>query len=562
MKINNILLIFFILFIRCAVQGPPEGGPLDKIPPYIVKVYPLPNSIKVDTLSNIFVIFNKLMEHISVERSIFIAPVPKEKFNFRWEGKKLNVVMQNGLQKNITYVITIGTSAKDLRNNGIENSYFWSFSTGDKIDRGEVSGKIFGEKDVSEIFLWAFKIYENKQIKPSIDIPDYTTQSNKNGEFKIGYLPFGSYRIFALKDINNNLKYDIESDYIGVPFYDIKISEERNKFENFSLLLSKEDTTAPSIIDIKSINKNNILIKFSEKIKKESIKNLSDLTIYSSDKNIGQIRTEGLNLYEETNLQIITSNQKEGTNYYLNLSEIEDLSGNKFPKKMEVVSFIGSGSSDTTAPKIVSVSPEDSSKNLPPNTLIKVQFSEPIDTSSILEGFSLKDDVNMDVSGKITLEEPSYFTFSPSNPLIEKKSYNLTLKNDYIKDRYGNKMLKDFSLYFEIGVRLSFGSISGQIEINHVNKFEKVIVVMVDSKSMKEITKEKISNNNKYKIDFIKPGEYIIFAFVDSDGNGLFTPGKSFPFRPSERFTFIPELTVVRPGWDNEDVIIRFYDYE
>ncbi|NVM00937.1 MAG: Ig-like domain-containing protein [Candidatus Helarchaeota archaeon] len=564
MKISNILLLYFILFIRCAVQGPPGGGPQDSIPPEIVEVYPPANSTGIEPLTDIYLKFSENMEHISVERSIFITPFPKEKLMFHWEGKKLYIIIKDRLLEGVTHVINVGTGAKDLRNNNIENSYSWSFSTGDKIDTCEISGNIFGEKDVSEILIWAFRIDENKLINPSHHVPDYTTQSSKNGEFKFDYLSKGFYRLFALKDIDNNYKYNIEKDYIGIPCCDLKLSEKKEKIENFFLFLSKEDTTAPYVVDIKAPDKNNIVIRFSEQIKRESIKNLSDFIIFTPDKTSSQVRIKGYNMdsREKSVMNIFTSDQIEGIKYSLDLSGIEDLFGNRISKRKGLISFIGSGHSDTTAPEILYSSPKDSLNNLPPNTIIEIQFSEPIDTSSVEKGFSLKDTDENLVSGKIIWKDLSYFVFFPLNPFEEEKGYNLSFDSKIISDLNGNKITEDFNLYFEIGESLSFGSISGEIRNKNINKNEKIIAILYDSQSMNEILRKEISGTGKYFINHVKPGKYTIFAFVDSDRNGVFTSGRSFPFKPSERFTFVSEPVIIRPGWDNENIDIIFYDYE
>ena len=564
MKINNIIFLYFILFIRCAVQGPPGGGLQDNIPPEIVEVYPSANSIEIKPSTDIYLNFSENMEHISVERSIFITPSPKEELRFRWEGKKIYIIIEKELLTGVTYVINVGTGAKDLRNNNMENSYSWAFSTGDKIDTGEISGNIFGEKDLSEILIWAFRIDENKLINPSQQLPDYTSQSSKNGAFKLDYLSEGLYRFFALKDIDNNYKYDIEKENIGIPCCDLKLSEKKDKIENFFLFLSKEDTTAPHMIDIKALDKNNIVIRFSEKIKKESIKNLSDFIISDPDTNSSQVLINGYNLdfREKSILHIFTSDQTEGIKYSLDLSGIEDLTGNRISKRMGSISFIGISHSDTTVPEIVYFSPNDSSKNLPPNTVIEIQFSEPVDTSSVEKGFSLKDTDENLVSGKIIWKDLSYFVFSPLNTFEEQKGYNLTLESKIISDLNGNKITEDFNLYFEIGESLSFGSVSGEIRIKNITKNGKIIAVLYDSQTMNEILRKEIQKTDKYTINYVRPGKYTIFAFVDSDQNGIFSFGRPFPFEPSERFTFVSQPVVVRPGWDNEDIDIIFYEYE
>jgi len=478
LKIKYILFLLLIVSINCAVQGPPGGGPEDSIPPQIIEVYPPSNSTGIVPNTDIYINFSEYMDRISVERSVFITPSFTEELNFQWERKKLHI--KNTLQPSITYVINIGTGSRDQNNNNLKNSYSWAFSTGESIDNCQISGRIFGETEKSGLFIWAFKLDKNEEINPSEHEPDYTTQSSENGEFKLDYLSSGIYRIFALKDNNNNLKYDIELDLIGIPYCDLKISD---KIENFFLTLSKEDTS-------------------------------------------------------KTGETPITE---------------------KSPK-VESFSFITTGSSDTSAAEILCRTPADSLINIPTDTKIKFQFNLPIDTLSLKNGFSLKDSDKNKLPGKITWKKPSYFIFSPLNPFKEDTEYNIFLDSNIVSDTNGSKIKENFNLNFKTGNALSFGSVSGAIK--NIPKNENVIIELYNSKLKNLITKKEISNVDRYTINYMIPGEYQIFSFADTDNNGMFTYGSSFPFQASERFTFVPEPIIIRPGWDNENIDITFYNHK
>ena len=481
-KFEHILFLFFFLFISCAVQGPPAGGPIDDIPPMIIEVYPSANSVNVDLLTDIYIKFSENMQNISVERSIFITPSLTKELNFRWEGEKLNIENKDGLQSDITYVINVGTSSKDLRDNILKNSFSWAFSTGNKIDTGEISGKIFSEQAPAGILIWGFKIDNNKVIDPSGNNPDYSTQSGENGEFKLEFISDGSYRFFAVNDINNNLKYDIASDFIGLPCCDLKLSDENRKIENFYLPLSVEDTT-----------------------------------------------------------------------------EIKKSTGDK-PLMVEMISFTGKGHPDTAASDISYLFPGDSLAKIPPDTKIKILFNQPVDTSSFLNAFSLIDSDKNEISGNINCKELINFVFSPLITFRENAGYTILIDSTIISGIAGNKMTDGFNLYFETSEPLSFGSISG--EIKNIPGNESIIIELINPNNKNEVIRREISNTGRYVINYVRPGEYIISAFVDANKDKTYNYGKSFPFQPSEKFTFISESITVRSGWDNENIDLIFYDYE
>ena len=54
------------------------------------------------------------------------------------------------------------------------------------------------------------------------------------------------------------------------------------------------------------------------------------------------------------------------------------------------------------------------------------------------------------------------------------------------------------------------------------------------------------------------PGHYFLDCFRDSDGNGRYSYGHTFPFVPAERFAVYPDTVVLRSRWPNEgnDIIL------
>ena len=63
MKINTFLLLIVLCALgSCAKQRPPSGGPVDKIPPEIVSVFPAPNSTQVKSNIKIMIEFTWLLD--------------------------------------------------------------------------------------------------------------------------------------------------------------------------------------------------------------------------------------------------------------------------------------------------------------------------------------------------------------------------------------------------------------------------------------------------------------------------------------------------------------------
>jgi hypothetical protein len=147
-------LILLMLFIGCANQLPPSGGEIDKTPPEIVSVYPADGTTNFHD-DHIELEFSKNITKSSLNDVFFISPSLNGKINFDWTGKSVDIEFPEPLKKNVTYVVTIGSDLQDYNNkNKMKESYTFTFSTGNQIDRGTLSGKVYDEKPINRtIFL-------------------------------------------------------------------------------------------------------------------------------------------------------------------------------------------------------------------------------------------------------------------------------------------------------------------------------------------------------------------------------------------------------------------------
>ncbi|MFC1558053.1 Ig-like domain-containing protein, partial [candidate division KSB1 bacterium] len=549
------LFICFIIFCTCAVQAPPGGGPIDTSSPAVVKIFPENNTANLDIQTEISVTFSKYMNRMTVERSVFISP--QIEVDFRWKGKTLYIRPKENLSKNVTYVLTIGSDARDLKNNSMEQSYSWAFSTGEYVDEGKISGKVFGENDVSGILIYAFNVNINEEINPETGLSDYTTQTDQNGRFKFNNISAGTYRLFAVRDINKNLLYDVEQDDIGIPCYDVTIEKEKNVIDNFFLKLTREDTTAPYLLSIEATNKNIIVLRASENINSITLKYLPDYIYTLTEEEKIQIHAAVPDADEQSKIIIYTSDQKPEVNYVLDISGLEDNAGNRIEQKL--ISFTGSLTADTIMPYIVSIIPEDSSDNVSLQTKVEIQFSEPVDSALVNRNVFLKDKDTKHISGIFVWENDIKCVYSPNSPLIEDTEYTLSVNKEAVKDLQGNSINRSYNYYFRTGELLSFGSLSGNIETDKHLQGDLIVINLYESHTKKGT--QQLITGNSFKIESLQPGTYILSAYIDSKGDGVFYGGRSFPYKPSYRFTVFDEPVIIRPGWDNENVNLTFYSY-
>ncbi len=229
--------LLFILLVSCAHIEAPSGGEGDKTPPLVESI-----SIKNAQLnfndSQIELEFNKYMNRNSVIENISISP--KIKFTPKWSGKTLTISFNEKLARNTTYSLQILGNYKDYYNNSSTESFFRTFSTGNKIDTGKISGKILTNNQKSKIYIFAYDL-KNKN-KDSInyftETPDYKTAVGTNRKFTIPALKDGKYRIIAVNDLDKNGLISAHKDSIGIATLDPIVLN--SKTDDIYIIMSKK----------------------------------------------------------------------------------------------------------------------------------------------------------------------------------------------------------------------------------------------------------------------------------------------------------------------------------
>ena len=96
------------------------------------------------------------------------------------------------------------------------------FATGDTIDTLRISGMVFEAQTLEPAQGMLVGVYSNLEDSAIHTLPmDRITKTNQLGQFTIRNLKEGTYRIFALNDVNRDYHWDRSED---VAFYDATIS--------------------------------------------------------------------------------------------------------------------------------------------------------------------------------------------------------------------------------------------------------------------------------------------------------------------------------------------------
>lgn len=221
-----IFLCFFIRVCGCANQDPPPGGPDDKSPPVVLKIYPANETLNFRD-NKITIEFDEYIERRSFMDAFFITPKPDSEIKFNFGGKDVEIEFPGGFKPNTTYNITITKDLRDVRgNNSLNEPIVIAFSTGSRIDKGSISGKVSPpSNDVVSIFCYNLRTHNPDSLDPSKIMPDYISQTGKEGAYIFSNLPSSEFRFFAIIDKDRNSLYDKDFEKIAVTYQDFTISD-------------------------------------------------------------------------------------------------------------------------------------------------------------------------------------------------------------------------------------------------------------------------------------------------------------------------------------------------
>jgi len=207
---------FAIFFTNCAKVGSPSGGPGDKVPPKVMSSKPV-NYQKNFTGENLQITFDEFVTIKDLNNELIVSPPLKERPTMRMRRKTFILNLNNKLRDSMTYTFNFGNAITDFREGNVLLNYEFVVSTGDFLDSLAVTGQL-----LQAINLQPSKepvlvmMYDNlNDSAPLQEIPVYLGKTGKEGNFTINNIKTGTYRIFALKDANRNMIYDLPDEAIA-----------------------------------------------------------------------------------------------------------------------------------------------------------------------------------------------------------------------------------------------------------------------------------------------------------------------------------------------------------
>ena len=213
----GIILLALMFPWGCAnTTTPHTGGDKDTFPQVITKISPLPGTVNVPVhKAKVRFTFNEYVK-IKDANGVFLSPPLEKKPKAVIKGKSVEVTFESDLDSNTTYTLDLTGAIADNNEGNLFPGYTLVFSTGSQIDSMCMTGIIQDCNTLMPLKAATVLLYKDQSDSAVfLKRPVAAAKTDDWGFFSVRNIQDTVYRVYALKDANNNNMYEPESESIA-----------------------------------------------------------------------------------------------------------------------------------------------------------------------------------------------------------------------------------------------------------------------------------------------------------------------------------------------------------
>lgn len=541
--------MLLLVGVSCAKVVTPVGGPKDDTPPKILKMQPASanthyNGDPIKITFDEFVTLNNPNENVLISPPMAIAP------DFNLNGKTLVIKFKDTLQPNTTYNMIFSNCVQDYHEGNKLNFFQYSFSTGDALDSFKLKGTLRNAQTLApsgDFFVMLYK--QNIDSLPLTVIPDYVTKSIGNGNFEFKHIAPGEYKIFALKDINSNLKFDLPNEEIAFAFNPVKsylppqidTTDSTGATQRITLTDTMPDLYLYTFVEQDSLPK---LMRYENPAAgiyqfpyKSAITQFESIALAH-----GLEHFEQINATRDTVTWYFKTPVTDTLTYLLTADGQSDTVQLKPFKKLGM----SGGRGSQTNKQQLNISFANAGHRFNPLTLVFGYPVQPVDSfpifvctqrDTIITYCSVPDTFTLSLPLPLKFEDKKNYTVWIPDSIF--KGYN-GLSHDTLRTQFVCKSVKDYgNLIMHYDISENCGQIIAQLH-----------------KGGKLIQEDILTASQTITYENLPPDQYKISVIKDTNRNGRWDSGNyRKKLQPEEIIHFSTDITI-RAFWDDEERMI------
>lgn len=594
-------VLAFAALSGCAAVGNPDGGPFDETPPKITNSHPQNGATGVNT-RKVTIDFNEFIKLENANEKVVISPPQTEQPEIKVTGKKIQVELFDSLRPNTTYSIDFADGIVDNNEGNPLGDYCFRFSTGDAIDTLEVSGYVLNAEDLEPVKGMTVGLHSDLSDSAFMTKPfERVSRTDASGHFTIRGIAPGTYRIYAVTDMDQTFSYSQRNEKIAwqdsviVPTSELRYREdtiftdkglvdttltvaytqflpnditllaftptptqqymtaaERNTHEKFTLRFALPLDSMPTIKGLNFDESTAYVLQHSERYD-TLIFWMKDTTVYYNDTltfsitylatdtaNVLSPRTDTLNLVPKRSRERILKDQARKAE--------EDQK--EFEKQLRRLERAGDsiGIAKLLEPKIKFLDTKlTSGSGMSIWQQVTLEFKEPVTflSDTAIHIFQQADTIWKPVPYEIEHDTLNILRYYIYGEWLPEQTFKIRIDSASIQGLYG----------------LYNNTIESTLKFNPLNMYSTFTVnvanpqpgytVRLHNSSGKIVRSSQLENGS---VDFylLQPGIYYVSMFDDVNGNGKWDTGEYEEKRQAESVWYIKREWTLKQDWTHE----------
>jgi uncharacterized protein (DUF2141 family) len=523
------LLLIVGLIYSCASIQMPQGGPKDEAPPKVLKMEPKDLSTNFNA-NKITIDFNEFIKLANEFKEFSISPEMEKPPILKAKLRRLEIELQDTLEKNTTYTLNFGKAIADITEGNFIKNFTYVFSTGPTLDSLSIGGNVKNAlTGANELDALVFILPLAKDTIFGKKKPAFFTLTDSSGNFKLRNLRKDTYKIYALKETGGDKIYQQFTDEIG--FIKEPFVLDKN-IDTLKLKIFKELAKDFRIVDRRLNTDGSINMEFNQRLRKPEIrvidpaaidagkvvrftKNNDSLKLWLKDLSFDSVKVA---IFDEgKGLDTVKFTRAKKDTYTRNIQAGDNLIGNM----------------------------------LNPFKNLKLNFNFPIETIDISKITLLEDSIPRK-GFTLTKDSLDILSYTFTYPWKKKEKYILKIGENAVTGILNSKN-KEITKTFELDEADNYSSL--YINVTAPDTTKNYILELVNEKKEIVVGSQRILKSGQVIFANYKSGIYYARIVYDDNKNGIWDTGNVTQGIQPEQIWYEPKEFSIRANFERREQI-------